>query len=294
MCCGDAASVSPESRRSGTRDGDGAAAAPAASGTLAKLANYGRRLLQPQYWPELRRLTVRRLKGRPMDENTAERARTECARLAMSREEAFRALGFPHAALRSFRREEAARLDAAELRVSSAPGGMGGGADMDLLYSLCLATGATRVLETGVAFGWSSLAILSAISRDPAAELISIDLPYLGAKLDTLVGLAVPNDLRRQWSLRHGADRDELPGAVSKLAPLDLAHYDSDKSYLGRRWAYPLIWSGLRDGGMLISDDVEDNMAFLDFAADVGVSPVIARAPDRSRLAGVLRKPVSS
>jgi predicted O-methyltransferase YrrM len=168
---------------------------------------------------------------------------------------------------------------------------MGGGADVDLLYSLCLATKASRVLETGVAFGWSSLAILSALNGRPGSRLISIDLPYLGAKLDGLVGLAVPNDLKGGWTLRRGADRDELPGAIAEIAPLDLAHYDSDKSYAGRMWAYPLIWQALRPGGLLISDDVEDNLAFLDFAGQVGTSPIIVRAPSRDRLAGIIRKP---
>jgi predicted O-methyltransferase YrrM len=226
-----------------------------------------------------------------MDANTGERARTESGRLATTREVAFGSLGYPVASLRSFAEDQAVRLRAAELRVSAAPGGMGGGADVDLLYSLCLATKASRVLETGVAFGWSSLAILSALNGRPGSRLISIDLPYLGAKLDGLVGLAVPNDLKGGWTLRRGADRDELPGAIAEIAPLDLAHYDSDKSYAGRMWAYPLIWQALRPGGLLISDDVEDNLAFLDFAGQVGTSPIIVRAPSRDRLAGIIRKP---
>ena len=257
---------------------------------LDKLWNYGRRLLQPRYWPELRRFAVRRLSGRPLDENTAGQARTVSADLAISREQAFEALGLPASAFKSFAQGESSRLAAAQIRVSVARDGMGGGADIDLLYSLCLAFNAVRVLETGVAFGWSSLAILSAIGSRPGAVLTSVDLPYLGANLDELVGLAVPNDLKSCWSLRRGADRDELPTAIADTRPIDLAHYDSDKSYAGRRWAYPLIWDGLRDGGLLISDDVEDNLAFLDFAAEISARPLIVSAPYRDRLTGILRK----
>ena len=255
-----------------------------------KMWNYGRRLLQPQYWPELRRFVMRRLSGKPLDENTAPEAHAVTADMAISHAEAFEALGLPNSGLRSFASEEHARWAAAEMRVNAARGGMGGGADIDLLYSLCCAFNAVRVLETGVAFGWSSLAILSAVGSRPGAMLTSVDLPYLGANLDDLVGLAVPNDLKERWSLRRGADRDELPQAIADTRPIDLAHYDSDKSYAGRRWAYPLIWEGLRDGGLLMSDDVEDNLAFLDFAADISVKPLIVSAPYRNRLAGILRK----
>ena len=263
---------------------------PASSLAADKLWNYGRRLLQPRYWPELRRFVMRRLSGRPLDQNTSPQAHAVTADMAITHEQAFQALGLPTAALRSFADAERTRWAAAEVRVSTARDGMGGGADIDLLYSLCLAFNAVRVLETGVAFGWSSLAILSAIAQRPGAILASVDLPYLGANLDDFVGLAVPNDLRECWSLRRGADRDELPRAIADARPIDLAHYDSDKSYAGRRWAYPLIWEGLRDGGLLMSDDVEDNLAFLDFAAEIAAAPLIVRGQQRNRLVGILRK----
>ncbi len=257
---------------------------------FGKVLNYGRRLLQPQYWPELRRFAVKRLSGRPTDENTAQRAQQQTRAMVLTPEATLAALGLPAAALRSFSVDHPARLTAAEVRVSVSPGGMGGGADVDLLYSLCLALNAVRVLETGVAFGWSSLAILTAIADRPGAKLASVDLPYLGANLDHLVGIAVPEDLRRAWSLHRGADRDELRGAIADTRPTDIAHYDSDKSYLGRLWAYPLIWESLRPGGLLISDDVEDNLAFLDFAEEVQETPLIVHTPSRDRLSGILRK----
>ena len=255
-----------------------------------KLLNYGRRLLQPRYWPELGRFAVRRLSGRPLDQNTSPQAQAVTSGMAITHALAFEALGLPATALKSFADEEHARWTAAQMRVSAARDGMGGGADIDLLYSLCLGLNVTRVLETGVAFGWSSLAILSAIEQRPGAFLTSVDLPYLGANLDDLVGLAVPNELRGNWSLRRGADRDELPQAIADASPIDLAHYDSDKSYDGRAWAYPHIWDGLRAGGLLMSDDVEDNLAFLDFAAAIGTKPLIVVGSQRSRLVGILRK----
>src|SRR5690606_13436899 len=109
----------------------------------------------------------------------------QCARLACAPEDAVRALGLPASAFRSFAADHPERLADAQARVEAAQTErMGGGADVDLLYSLCIATDAKRILETGVAFGWSSLAILSAIETRHDAGLVSIDMPYLGANLD--------------------------------------------------------------------------------------------------------------
>jgi predicted O-methyltransferase YrrM len=106
-------------------------------------------------------------------------------------------------------------------------------------------------------------------------RLISIDMPY--AKLDNerYVGCAVPPRLRANWSLVRRSDRDALEPALAELGELDVAHYDSDKSYAGRMFAYPKLWAALRNGGVLMSDDVEDNLAFRDFALSINRKPWI-------------------
>ena len=52
---------------------------------------------------------------------------------------------------------------------------------------------------------------------------------------------------------------------------IDIAHYDSDKSYQGREFAYPIIWNALKPGGLFISDDIQDNMAFAHFVEESGL-----------------------
>ena len=49
---------------------------------------------------------------------------------------------------------------------------------------------------------------------------------------------------------------------------IELVHYDSDKSYYGRKWSQELIWKSLKVGGVFISDDIEDNTAFMEFVSD--------------------------
>ncbi len=145
---------------------------------------------------------------------------------------------------------------------------MGGAADLTLLYNAVYYTNAKKVVETGVAWGWSSLSILAAHARlkgDPC--LVSIDMPYPKLGNERLVGAVVPQHLRRNWTLIREPDRNGLIKGLAMLGAVDLAHYDSDKSYSGRIFGYNTIWNYLRSGGLLISDDIEDNLAFADFVA---------------------------
>jgi predicted O-methyltransferase YrrM len=170
---------------------------------------------------------------------------------------------------------------------------MAGRAHLDLLYWLTRLSRAERVVETGVAFGWSSLAVLLAFEGKPGARLVSTDMPIRRTS-GAYVGSAVPLDLRHRWTLLRGPDRRTLPKALRTLGTIDLCHYDSDKSYDGRRWAYPLLWSHLRPGGFFVSDDINDNDGFRDFATEVDVRPVVVEGPGDgpySRYVGVLVKP---
>ncbi len=188
-------------------------------------------------------------------------------------------------------------LDEADRRTRASGFTAGGPANLGLLYDLVLdvtdpssdprATG--RIVETGVAAGWSSLAILLALGRT-RGRLWSTDLlyPYLSDGA-AWVGVAVPDRLRAAWTLVEGADRDVLPGVLAESAPIDLAHYDSDKSYDGARWAYELLWDALRPGGVLVADDVGDHLAFRDFSRRVGVSGSVIR--DGKKFQGVLVRP---
>ncbi|WP_299615517.1 glycosyltransferase [Pelagibius sp.] len=184
---------------------------------------------------------------------------------------------------------EGGELSAATARVGSVPFRLGGASNMDLLYNLCQGTRAERVIETGVANGWSSLAFLLSLKTRPDARLFSVDLPYLKHHNDRWVGIAVPESLHDRWQLFRMADREGLPRALKAAGTIDLAHYDSDKSPEGRAFAYPLIWQALRPGGLLISDDVGDNTSFRDFCEQVAMTPVIVRQGDKFQ--GILVKP---
>lgn len=175
-----------------------------------------------------------------------------------------------------------------EAAVAACPVKMGGAGDLELLYQLAEHCQARRVIETGVAYGWSSLALLLSLKKRNGL-LVSTDLPYPGLDNDPYVGCVVPDELRENWKLLRGPDRQRVPEAIKLAGTLDLCHYDSDKSYSGRMWTYPRLWQALRSGGLFISDDIGDNMGFADFAQSVAIEPIVVHSGDK--YVGILVKP---
>lgn len=256
----------------------------------------GRYALHPGVWPDLLQWLGRRLRTRFTGvDREAERKREErlaatawCRSRARTPGAALTELDLPAAVIEvaTHHREE---IDAAAARVETVPFRLGGASNMDLIFTLCEALKATRVVETGVANGWSSLAILLSIAGRPGAALHSVDKPYLKYQNQRWVGIAVPERLRGCWTLHRSADRKGLPKALAALGEIDFAHYDSDKSEAGRLFAYPLMWHALRSGGILFSDDIDDNAGFRKFCESLGAEPVVVSQGDKFQ--GILRKP---
>lgn len=156
-----------------------------------------------------------------------------------------------------------------------------GAANLALLYSLACALDARTVAETGVAFGWSTLALLLA-TRGSGGHVFSVDLPHcFGAPDgrwrdgDEWVGAAVPHALRERWTLFVMADREGLPRMLRTASPIDLAHYHSDQSPDGCAFGHAALWDSLREGGALIADDVDCNLAFRRLTERLGREPLI-------------------
>lgn len=141
---------------------------------------------------------------------------------------------------------------------------MGGAGALELIYYAAEFTKATNIIETGVAYGWSSLAALLSLEKRNG-NLYSSDMPYLGQNGDKFVGVVVPEKLQKFWKLFRFADKESLPKIFAQTSLFDVIHYDSDKSYDGRTWAYEELYKHLRKGGVFLSDDIGDNSAYQDF-----------------------------
>lgn len=232
----------------------------------------------PRSWPEAGRRLSRARQGRRW-----------CEPIVVPLEEAFALLGLAPPAS-TFETAYPELVREARERTERCGSRLGGPGNMTLLYWLCERLEATRVLETGVAYGWSSLALLTSLSTRSDGVLCSTDKPYphVGDEGRDCVGSAVPDWLGDRWRIFRQADEEALDRILCELDSFDLAHHDSDKTYEGRMWAYPRLWESLQPGGVFICDDVGDNLAFRDFSSSLGVPPVIIRSG--SKFQGVLKK----
>lgn len=208
-------------------------------------------------------------------ENTAREATEWCQKNVVSLEDALKSLtgdkNYSDIAV-SFSEE----MNTAKLIADKSPVKMGGEGAMSFIYQLVKNSGAKKIIETGVAYGWSSLAILLAIKDNEGARLISNDMPYINMGNDNYVGCVVPEKLKDKWDLQRLPDFNGIPLALKKFdGQIDFCHYDSDKSYTGRCWASPILWRALKEGGYFVSDDINDNIAFKQFCESVNRVPVI-------------------
>lgn len=244
-------------------------------------------IIRPHLYPELGRKIYKNLFQR----NSATQGKTEaeewCARQSISQNEAIQKITgqkdcksiyelYPEVLQKAKQEEENCLVK------------MGGAGALDLLYYASEFTEAKAVLETGVAYGWSSLAILLSLKKR-GGKLYSSDMPYLSRNNDQFVGCVVPEDLKANWQLFRYADRESLPKIFQIQSKFDFVHYDSDKTYNGRMWAYPQLWDKLRSGGIFMSDDIGDNVAFMDYCVQNKRTPIVVEFD--GKFAGLIIKP---
>lgn len=152
------------------------------------------------------------------------------------------------------------RLDATKIQ-------FGGGAAYALLYFLVRKRRPQFVIETGVAAGWSSAAILTAMERNGIGHLWSSDFPYFRqAGAADQIGLLVAPELHKRWTLLIDGDEENLPKIMQQVPRVDLLHFDSDKTYKGRTFAFATVKPKLAEDAIVIFDDVQDNTHFIDIA----------------------------
>ncbi|RMG98790.1 MAG: hypothetical protein D6705_04785, partial [Deltaproteobacteria bacterium] len=173
-----------------------------------------RNALRPGYLPVMADKVIVRLRDRP------HRARAPQAR------KAYRAMARQAAAwaeeldadLWAEAREVAAEVAARGAEAVARLGlPMGGAADTALLYFVVRHRRPNVVVETGVAAGFSSFAILSALERNGRGELWSSDFPYVRLPNPaTAVGCAVPEALRHRWHLHLRGDVRNLRRIVRR------------------------------------------------------------------------------
>ena len=229
-------------------------------------------LKRPDLYPELGRKIIKNTINRGNAFKGKEKTNSWAAKKAVSQKEAVANLfGFE---IDTFGHDYQEVLANATEKERVCPVKMGGPGALELIYYACEFVKAEHVVETGVAYGWSSLAsLLSLVKRN--GSLYSSDMPYLAQDGDQYVGYVVPENLRGNWKLFRFADKESLPRIFTENKMFDVLHYDSDKSYNGRIWAYNELYRHLRKGGVFISDDIGDNSAYQDFCEKNNIDTTI-------------------
>lgn len=140
-----------------------------------------------------------------------------------------------------------------------------GALDCATLYALTRWLRPVVVVESGGFVGMSSAFILKALADEKlaTAKLYSIELSE-----ECEQGALIPDDLRSTAQfmpmcgrIEDFIKRDQLPASI------DMFLHDSSHSYRHMVWEFRQFWPRLRDGGLLVSHDVQMNAAFPEFVA---------------------------
>lgn len=173
----------------------------------------------------------------------------------------------------------------ARAALARSPVRFGGGGASSLLYFMVRWRRPETVVETGVAAGWSTSAILAAMERNGSGHLWSSDFPYYKQKgAADAIGFIVDQSLRHRWTLYKDGDVANLSRILAEVRNIDLFHYDSDKSYAGRARALKQVGPKLSREAIVMFDDIQDNRHFQDIAG-----PDAVVFPEGGKYAGLLR-----
>jgi predicted O-methyltransferase YrrM len=141
-----------------------------------------------------------------------------------------------------------------------------GALDCAILYGLTRWLRPKVIVESGGYIGMSSAFILKALADE---ELVTTNLFSIELNEECDQGALIPDELRSRSNgfvpmrgkVEDFLKRNELPSSI------DMFLHDSSHSYRHMLWEFRQFWPRLRDGGLLVSHDVQMNAAFPEFIA---------------------------
>ena len=135
----------------------------------------------------------------------------------------------------------------------------------NFLYFICRILKPKIIVETGVAYGLSSLYILKALQNNNSGKLYSIDSVFRPWHSENMIGSIIPENLKTNWNLILGSSNKVLPDLFDKLSQVDIFIHDSLHTYKNMMFEFECALNNIKNG-MIISDDILDNDAFHDFS----------------------------
>ncbi len=153
-----------------------------------------------------------------------------------------------------------------------------------LLYLICKILRPEKVVETGVAYGLSSCYILQALHENNHGKLYSIDYSLRPWESKQMLGAMIPDNLRDRWKLIYGIASKKLKPLLDSIKPIDIFIHDSAHTYSNMIFEFQTSWDYIREGGLLISDDIVFNNAFYDFYNQKNINPILYSQMDKNSL----------
>jgi len=144
--------------------------------------------------------------------------------------------------------------------------------DLDAVHALAIywvirTVQPNQVVESGVANGVSSRAILLALDHNDRGELHSFEI-------SNGVGALVEERLRPRWTVHTapGTGRASFfRREMSRISQIDVFLHDSEHTYAWQLMEFNTAWRFLKVGGLLAADDIDSSYAFQDFSRKMGV-----------------------
>lgn len=150
----------------------------------------------------------------------------------------------------------------------------------EALYVLTRLLKPEIIVETGVFDGVSSSVFLQALRDNRKGHLISIDLPATETIMGSThcmpetclpagcqPGWVIPDFLRERHTLLLGDSKELLPRVLETYSVIDVFLHDSLHTFEHQLFEYSTVWPHLRQGGLLLSDDIFWTPAFHRFCA---------------------------
>jgi len=157
------------------------------------------------------------------------------------------------------------------------------------LYILCKLAKPELIVETGVAYGLSSMYILQAFEENKKGSLHSIDGIFSPWQTMEMIGSAIPSNLKNRWSIHFGSSTENLHNVLSSLRSVDIFFHDSLHTYKNMMFEFEMAWPCISSGGFLISDDIGDNNAFYDFCTKLNLDFITLKQKSGMYL-GIIKK----
>lgn len=92
------------------------------------------------------------------------------------------------------------------------------------------------------------------------------------------VGHVVPELLKGRWTLILEDARKALPKLMEKLQMIDFFYHDSLHSHDHMKFEFETAWPHLKEGGLLLLDDVLWNNAFHEICKLYDKKPIVYRS----------------